>query len=341
MKICPKILHGILFSKRGIPMNCPLFSHAVTIEEAISRTNAIPVLPYNADPVLSKNPPKPDVKPIKPVQAFDNMYWIGTEHVGGILIKTSEGLVLIDTGSNDAEAEYMAESIVKLGLNPADIKLILISHEHFDHYGGLRWFLKNGCPKATVGMSRIGWNLLQTVPTEFAYIQPRPEKIDIFLEDGLCLKLGDTCIYCVFTPGHSPGCMSFIFNAQYQGKEIMVGMMGGSAAWPDLPELRQYQNSVEYFHIFTDIAHCNAYTGVHQSRDVIDRVRDSGQGIGANPWICTEEEFNAIYLQKYRDRATDTIRNSCFYTYCMPGRNADGSPVSEGSPIPEQNKESL
>ena len=70
---------------------------------------------------------------------------------------------MIDDGSNSMEGEYIANSMKELGLDPSNVKMILIIHEHFDHYGGTTFFLNNVCPDAKIAMSKKGWNLLQTV----------------------------------------------------------------------------------------------------------------------------------------------------------------------------------
>ena len=103
---------------------------------------------------------------IAPIKLFDNFYFVGTTAVGSFVIDTGDGLVMLDTGRDKDDAAKMAEDMKKLGLNPSKIKLILISHEHFDHYGGVQYLKKNVCPNAKVAMSLIGWNFLQTVPLE-------------------------------------------------------------------------------------------------------------------------------------------------------------------------------
>ena len=66
---------------------------------------------------------------------------------------------MLDTGCGDEDAAMMVADIKKLGLDPSKIKLIFISHEHFDHYGGVNYLKKNVCPDAKVAMSLVGWNL--------------------------------------------------------------------------------------------------------------------------------------------------------------------------------------
>jgi len=78
---------------------------------------------------------------------------VGTTIVGAFIIESGDGLVMLDTGCGNEDAAMMVADIKKLGLDPSGIKLIFISHEHFDHYGGVSYLKKNVCPDAKVAMS--------------------------------------------------------------------------------------------------------------------------------------------------------------------------------------------
>ena len=302
---------------------------AVTLEEAVILSHKRPALPYQPDPLISKMPKNDVLQPIEPLKVFDNVYWMGSKAVGVLVIDTGEGYIMIDSGSNSDEALHIAESYSKLGLDASQIKLIIVSHEHFDHYGGVPYFTKEICPDALVAMSRVGWNLLQTVPTEFAFTEPRPEKADILMDDGLCMKLGNTRILCISTPGHSAGCISFIFNSSFHGEKLSVGVMGGSAVWPNFPEARLYENSIAYFKLYTDIAGCNAFSAVHQSEAELNKVREHWNKGEEHPWVCRKEDFNHAYLDEFRDKVQNTIYSNKMQHYLMPNGAEEGSPLPQ------------
>ena len=174
---------------------------------------------------------RPPYRSMDPIKLFDNLYFVGTTAVGSFIIDTGDGLVMLDTGNGEEDVALMVEDMKKLGLDPSKIKVIFISHEHFDHYGGVQYLRKNICPEAKVAMSLVGWNMLQAAPMEWAYIGTRPESVDIYTIDGMKLKIGDVIIQIVATPGHSPGCLSFIFPVSDNGEPHMAGVMGGSAVW--------------------------------------------------------------------------------------------------------------
>ena len=141
-----------------------IFESTVTLEEAASVSLSKPYLPYQPCPEFSKPPKSGEIYPIEPLKVFDNVYWMGTRAVGVLVIDTGDGFIMIDSGSSDAEAAYIAESFARMGLDPAKIRLIVVSHEHFDHYGGVPYFIRNVCPDVLLAISRTGWNLLQTRP---------------------------------------------------------------------------------------------------------------------------------------------------------------------------------
>ena len=248
-------------------------------------------------PTLFGRLPYPSIAPIK---LFDNLYFVGTTAVGAFVIDTGDGLVMLDTGINKDDAALMTEDMKKIGLDPSKIKLLFISHEHFDHYGGVQYLKKNVCPNAKVAMSLIGGNFLQTLPLEHGYINPRPQAVDNYLIDGMKIKMGNTTFQIIATPGHSAGCVSFIIPVTDNGKPHMAGIMGGTGVWATQQETRLYKASVEYFKAFTTAAKCDVGLGVHSLEPDFAalRVRKAGE---AHPLVIGTEKFDTVYLQKYRD----------------------------------------
>jgi metallo-beta-lactamase class B len=244
---------------------------------------------------------RPPYTPIKPVKLFDNLYFTGTTAVGSFIIDTGDGLFMIDTGNGDEDAAIMVEGMKELKLDPSQIKVIFISHEHFDHYGGVQYLKKNVCPDAKVAMSLTGWNMLQSVPMEWAYIGTRPESVDIYLVDGMKIRTGRTWIQIVSTPGHSPGCVSFIFPVTDNGDTHIAGAMGGSAVWPTQVEAKQYISSVEYFKAFASEAGCDVGLFLHSQERHFTGLRNRKPG-ETNPLVLGREKFDTEYLGYFRRR---------------------------------------
>jgi len=277
----------------------------LTIDEAMTSLK-VPDAAAKLTTNLGKSPEfpeffQPPYTSIKPVKLFDNFYFVGTTSVGAFIVDTGDGLVMLDTGCGDTVAAMMVSDMKKIGLNPSKIKLIFISHEHFDHYGGVQYLRRNVCPDAKVAMSLIGWNMLQTVPLEGPYIGTRPQSVDIYLTDGMKIKVGNTTFQIVSTLGHSPGCVSFIIPVTDKGEPHVVGIMGGSAVFPTQVETQLYKTSIEYFKAFSTSAKCDIglYFHSQEKNFAALRVRNPDD---PNPLILGTEKFDLVYLESFRNR---------------------------------------
>jgi metallo-beta-lactamase class B len=247
-------------------------------------------------------PPGTDFTPMEPTKLFDNFYYVGTKSVGSFIIDTTDGLIMIDNGWGEKDCALMVNDMKKLGLNPANIKLILLSHEHIDHYGGTQYLKSKICPNAQVALSRVGWDYLRTRPIEGAYDNPRPKSIDMFLADRQKIALGNTIVQVVFTPGHSMGCVSFIIPVKDNGVPHTIGIMGGTAVQPNWSEAFLYYASIEYFKEACNTAKCDVGLGVHAMDYEGDMAKLRSRKTGdANPLVTGTERFDTVYLQKYRD----------------------------------------
>lgn len=146
--------------------------------------------------------------PHEPVRVFGNSYWVGTEGLGAILITSDEGHILIDGGLRES-ARPIAESIRALGFAVDDVELILNSHAHYDHAGGIAALAE--ASGATVAASPASARVLETGlsgPDDPQYgelfpIDPVPNVRVI--ADGETLRVGPLAVTAHFTPGHTPG----------------------------------------------------------------------------------------------------------------------------------------
>lgn len=153
--------------------------------------------------------------PFEPFQLIGNIYYVGTDGLAVYLIKTSDGLILIDTAMA-ASTGLIKESIAKLGFKVSDIKLMLNTHGHLDHTGGLAEIKQeSGAPLAAGERDKP---LLEggyyPGDEENADLKFPPVKVDRAVKEGDTVTLGDTTLTARATPGHSPGCTSWETNVK-------------------------------------------------------------------------------------------------------------------------------
>lgn len=150
---------------------------------------------------------------MKPFRMVGNLYFVGTYKASSHLIDTGAGLILIDTGYEET-ADAVIESVTDLGFDVRDVRYILHSHGHCDH--------TDGTPKMIAATGA------ETFLDEADVKYIKGWKPDHFLRDGDVIRLGDTEILCLATPGHTEGTVSFFFNVEEDGKVYRAGMFGGA-----------------------------------------------------------------------------------------------------------------
>jgi metallo-beta-lactamase class B len=172
---------------------------------------------------------KTDVKIQIPFKVFDNIYYVGTDHVSSYLITTTDGLVLIDA-TNAKAADGVLENVRKLGFDPSRIKYVFITQAHQDHYGGAPRI--KAATGATIGMSREDLEFLDQKklrPNHWEYqwsLDPAPAR-DLLLSDNRVMEVGDAVFKFHFTPGHTPGTTSMEFIARHGDRQYRVLTPGG------------------------------------------------------------------------------------------------------------------
>ncbi|WP_281818379.1 MBL fold metallo-hydrolase [Brachyspira pilosicoli] len=144
-----------------------------------------------------------DNTPLKPTKVFDNVYCIGSVSVVAWVIETSDGLILIDSMWDDRDAKLIEEGIKGFGLDHKDLKYIILSHGHGDHYGGAN-YLRNKYA-AKVVLTKTDTDLMYNLNTGANSPRSPKTKVDIYSKDKDVIKLGDTSITILETPGHTAG----------------------------------------------------------------------------------------------------------------------------------------
>ena len=231
---------------------------------------------------------------------FDQLSYIGNNIVGCFVLETSDGFILLDCMEPfDSHRDLIVSGIADLGLELKDLKAILITHGHGDHYGTADWFREQtGCK---IYMSEVDYNFARTDKRNRTGVL-KWEVYD-FLDDGDVFELGDTKIYVFKTPGHTIGCLSFIFKVTDEGREHWVEMWGGSGLPYSMSDKVLYMQSCIKFARITERFGCDVEISTHpfidNSLERLTVVRGIFDGV-ANPFVVGRDacaRFEDMFTQ--------------------------------------------
>jgi metallo-beta-lactamase class B len=201
-------------------------------------------------PSATQNDP-PETLRAEPMKIFDNLYFVGTKAVATWIITTPEGYIMIDSGNPGDEEKVLIPGMIKLGLDPARIKDVLIAHGHADHYGGALYLQEHY--GAHVYMSAQDWDFIEPKPgakNGGGQAEKRPRR-DMVLLEGEPFALGGETVTPVFIPAHTPGSMGFVFPVMDNGKPHVAALFGGTILSPadrfPASQFEQYLKSIQHF----------------------------------------------------------------------------------------------
>jgi metallo-beta-lactamase class B len=220
-------------------------------------------------------------------KVFDNVYYLGQMMVSAWAIDTPAGIILIDALNNADEArEIMVPGLKAVGLDPARIKYVIITHSHGDHYGGAQYF--RDTYGARLVASAADWEVMANPNAPFRNIRlfdapPKKGPGDVTVKDGDTLSLGGEDIHFALTPGHTPGTISLTFKVTDKGVAHTAGMFDG-VGMPRTDDLKKLQlRSIAHWMDVTRKAGVDVQMGNHPlhfdgpARLEILKYREPGQ----------------------------------------------------------------
>ena len=210
--------------------------------------------------------------PIAPFRIAGNLYYVGSQDLASYLIVTPQGNILINS-SLTSSVPLIRSSVEQLGFKFNDIKVLLISHAHFDHDAGSAEVIQETHAKymvmdADVSVVESGG------ATDFAYGKDTypPAKVDRVLHDGDSVKLGETTLVAHKTAGHTRGCTTWTLRVKETGRPLNVVIVGSWNVNPGWRLVDRPSQPASYPGIESDYRHtfallqglpCDIFLGAH------------------------------------------------------------------------------
>jgi metallo-beta-lactamase class B len=164
-------------------------------------------------------PPERSAWHVEPAKVFDNLYFVGQSEYSAWAVTTSAGIILLDSIYDYSVDDEVVGGLRKLGLDPAQIKYVIVSHGHADHSGGAKYLQDRF--GARVVLSAADWDLLDRSSGS------KPRR-DIVAYEGQKITLGDEIITLYATPGHTLGTLSTLIPVTDRGRPHLVAEWGGT-----------------------------------------------------------------------------------------------------------------
>lgn len=278
-------------------MNIRLFA-------AVAALSSLGALPAFAQAEIVADPAFPCDTPFcqsyneaaAPFKIFGETFYVGTTRLATLLINTGQGLILVDGGFPGA-APVIAENIRALGFDPADIVLLVNSHTHIDHVGSLAAFQQaTGARVLASGPARAAMLAGHATPDDPQYREsdtpdfPPLTNVDE-IADGESVRIGDTELTAVYTPGHTPGGTSWTWQ-ECEG-DVCFTVVYADSLNPISNDVFRYSDNPDYLETFrnsmavTATLECDIPVSPHPEFVRLFEKQALMNEDGANPFVDT------------------------------------------------------
>lgn len=271
-----------------------------------------------AGPASSRDWPSEWTKSVTPYRVVGNVYYVGTEGLSAYLISGSKGHVVLDGGMPEGGAGIIEANIRKLGFKVSDVKVLINTHAHIDHAGGLAQ-LKADTKARLYASAGDRWSLQNGVhfgDNENGATTYPKVKVDHVIRDGKAVKLGEIALMPILTPGHTSGCTTWslpvverdrtLTAVFYCSTSVAGNRLVGNVAYPKI--VADYRASFARLKTLP----ADVFLPNHpQFGDLADKRRKVALG-GPNPFVdpgemrrfveSSERDFNAELAKQQAGR---------------------------------------
>lgn len=234
-------------------------------------------------------------RPFPPFRIAGNLYYVGSEELAAFLVVTPQGDILLNSNLETSPPQ-IRHSVEQLGFHWSDIKILLISHGHFDHAAGSAKILKETGAKYEVMDADVpvvesgGKKDFQFAKDQSMWFPPA--HVDRVLHDGDTVSLGETVLTAHKTAGHTKGTVTWTMDVNQAGKTLHVVIVGS----PNVLDSYRLVGNHAYPQIAQDFAHqfavlkalpCDIFLGAHSSyfdlQPKYDRLKAGDQNAFIDP----------------------------------------------------------
>ena len=234
-------------------------------------------------------------EPFPPFKIAGNLYYVGSKGLANYLITTPEGHILINSDMEE-NVPLIRASVENLGFKFTDIKILLISHAHWDHDAasdtikkltGAKYMVMDADVSVVESGGKADFQYGNDPTTLY-----KPTKVDRILRDGDEVKLGGTVLVAHLTPGHTKGCTTWTLKVTEGGKTYDVVIIGSpnvnpgyrlvnNTTYPRIAE--DYQKT---FKVLKSLS-CDIFLGAHGNYFGLDtkypRLKTEGLSVFVDP----------------------------------------------------------
>ena len=245
-------------------------------------------------------------QPVKAFRIIGNIYYVGASEVSSFLITTPKGHILLDSGFAET-VPLIADGIKRLGFKIEDVKILINSHAHYDHAGGLAELKRltggqlllseaDADLVANGGKGDFQWG--DTLSYE-------PARADRVLKDNDRVELGGVEMIARLTPGHTKGCTTWLMKVMDGGRAYDVVFVGSTTApgytLIDNPKYPNIASDYEYTFRLLRSLPCDVFLGPHGSFfNLKAKAHRLDRGDKQNPFI-EGKSFRAFLDRTERD----------------------------------------
>ena len=260
----------------------------------------------------------------EPFPAFKiagNLYYVGSKGLASYLIATPDGHILINS-SLESSVPLIRKSVEQLGFKFTDIKILLISHAHWDHNAGsaeikrltgAKYHVMDADVRVVETGGKADWQYGSSPETLYP-----PATVDRVLEDGDEVRLGDAVLVARLTPGHTKGCTTWTMKVQHEGKTFDAVIVGSPNVNPgyELVGTDAYpQMAADFERTFRTLKAlpCDLFLGAHGAYFDMERkyprLRERGAAAFVDPagykaYVADREKaFRAEHAKQMAERA--------------------------------------